>query len=144
MKFRGDSLRSVRETDRQTIADEKLYDHQITNNLDLRSIEQQKLESLQPDYWSEELNERRLVQEEEEELSQRLDEHDKQIERQKRIGRLKIILQQQMNEIKQKEKEVFFSYIYSFFEKTNHLNLVRTIKTRRRTSSQRTIPIRSI
>jgi len=114
MKFRGDSLRSVRETQRQTIADEKLYDHQITNNLDLRSIEQQKLESLQPDYWSEELNERRLVQEEEEEeLSQRLDEHDKQIERQKRIGRLKIILQQQMNEIKQKEKEVFL-YLFIF------------------------------
>jgi hypothetical protein len=126
MKIRGDSLRSTYQKERQTIADEKLDDHRITNNLNLCSIEQQKLENLQPEYWSEQLNEKLLIQREEEEetdikyqeeFRQRLDEYDrqeqeKQIERENRIVQLKIILQQQMNEIKRQEEEVFFLYLF--------------------------------
>jgi hypothetical protein len=124
MKTRADSLRSARVKERQAIADEKLHEHWIINNPDLRSIEQQKLENLQPEYWSEQLNEKRLVQQQEEEnniryqqeLRQRLDEHDRQEqegqnERKKRIEQLKIILTQQMDEIKLKEEEVFILHI---------------------------------
>ncbi|CAF4362232.1 unnamed protein product [Rotaria sp. Silwood2] len=118
MKVRAESLRSAREKERQAVANEKLYEHWVTNDPDLRSIEQQKLENLQPEYWSEQLNERRLAQEEEEEfnfkyqqeLRQRLDEQEKleqeeQNERKKRIEQLKMILQQQMDELKEKEEE---------------------------------------
>ncbi|CAF3456384.1 unnamed protein product [Rotaria sp. Silwood1] len=118
MKIRAESLRSAREKERQVIANEKLYEHWITNDPDLRSIEQQKLENLQPEYWSEQLNERRLVQQQEdefnlkyqEELRQRLNQQDKleqeeKYERKKRIEELKIILQQQMDELKEKEEE---------------------------------------
>ena len=124
MKTRADSLRSARVKERQAIADEKLHEHCIKNNPDLRSIEQQKLENLQPEYWSEQLNDKRVVQQQEEEnniryqqeLRQRLDEHDRQEqegqnERKKRIEQLKIILTQQMDEIKLKEEEVFISHI---------------------------------
>ena len=119
MKVRAESLRSAREKERQALADEKLYEHWINNDPDLRSIEQQKLENLQPEYWSGQLNEKRLVQQEEEEnnlkyqqeLRQRLDEHDKfeqeeQYERKRRIDELKSILQQQMDELKEKDEEV--------------------------------------
>jgi hypothetical protein len=119
MKIRAESLRSAREKERQAIADEKLYEHWITNDPDLRSIEQQKLENLQPEYWSDQLNEKRLVQQEEEEdnfkyqqqLRQRLDEQEKleqeeQYQRKRRIEQLKNILQQQMDELKQKDQEV--------------------------------------
>ncbi|CAF1091613.1 unnamed protein product [Rotaria sp. Silwood1] len=118
MKIRAESLRSAREKERQVIANEKLYEHWITNDPDLRSIEQEKLENLQPEYWSEQLNERRLVQQQEdefnlkyqEELRQRLNQQDKleqeeKYERKKRIEELKIILQQQMDELKEKEEE---------------------------------------
>ena len=67
MKVRAEALRSAREKERQVVAEEKLYEHWVTNDPDLRSIEQQKLENLQPEYWSEQLNEKRLVQKEEEE-----------------------------------------------------------------------------
>jgi hypothetical protein len=119
MKMRAESLRSAREKERQAIADEKLYEHWITNDPDLRSIEQQKLENIQPEYWSEQLNERRLVQQQEEEnnlkyqqeLRQRLDEQERleqegQYERKRRVEDLKMILQQQMDELKEKEEEV--------------------------------------
>jgi hypothetical protein len=52
-------------------------------------MRQQKLENLQPEYWSEQLNERRVAQEEEE------------VERTK-------------NKLKQKQEEVFFWFIYLF------------------------------
>jgi hypothetical protein len=120
MKIRTNSLRSAREKERQAIVDEKLNEHWITNNPDLRSIEQQKLEHLQPEYWAEQLNKRRLEQQQEEEnnikyqqeLRQRLNEHDKQEEegqneRKKRIEQLKTILTQQMDEIKLREEQVF-------------------------------------
>ena len=119
MKMRAESLRSAREKERQAIADEKLYEHWVTNDPDLRSIEQQKLENIQPEYWSEQLNERRIVQQQEEEnnlkyqqeLRQRLDEQERieqeeQYERKRRIDDLKTILQQQMDELKEKEEEV--------------------------------------
>jgi hypothetical protein len=121
MKSRAESLRSAREKERQAIANEKLYEHWVTNDPDLRTIEQQKLENLQPDYWSDQLNEKRLVQQEEEdinlkyqqELRQRLDEQEKieqeeQYERKRRIEQLKSILQQQMDELKEKDEEVQF------------------------------------
>jgi hypothetical protein len=119
MKIRAQSLRSAREKERQAIADEKLYEHWINNDPDLRSIEQEKLENLQPEYWSEQLNEKRLVQQEEnevnlkyqQELRQRLNEQEKfeqeeQLERKRRIDELKMILQQQMDELKEKDEEV--------------------------------------
>jgi len=121
MKSRAESLRSAREKERQAIANEKLYEHWVTNDPDLRTIEQQKLENLQPDYWSDQLNEKRLVQQEEEEINlkyqqelrQRLDEQEKieqeeQYERKRRIEQLKSILQQQMDELKEKDEEVQF------------------------------------
>jgi hypothetical protein len=121
MKNRAEALRSAREKERQAVANEKLYEHWITNNPDLRTIEQQKLENLQPEYWSEQLNEKRLVQQQEEEtnlkyqqeLRQRLDEQDRleqeqENERKRRIDQLKIILQQQMDELKEKDEEVQF------------------------------------
>lgn len=108
MKIPVDSLRSAHEKERQTIANEKLYDHQIINNSDSYSIDPEKFENLQLENFSEE-------------LSQRLDEHDRQIERQKRIGKLKIILQEQMNEIKQKEEEVFLLISIFFFFQKNKL-----------------------
>jgi len=108
MKIPVDSLRSVHEKERQTIANEKSYDHQIINNSDSYSIDPEKFENLQLENFSEE-------------LSQRLDEHDRQIERQKRIGKLKIILQEQMNEIKQKEEEVFLLISIFFFFQKNKL-----------------------
>ena len=119
MKNRAESLRSAREKERQAVANEKLYEHWISNDPDLRSIEQQKLEGIQPEYWSEQIHERRLANEEEqqtdlqyqEELRQRLDEEanferEEQNERKRRIDELKSILQQQMEEIKEKEEEV--------------------------------------
>lgn len=119
MKSRAESLRSAREKERQAVANEKLYEHWIANDPDLRSIEQQKLQNLQPEYWSDQLNEKRLAQKEEEEMNfryqqelrQRLDEQEKfeqeeQNERKKRIEQLKMILQQQMEELKEKEEEV--------------------------------------
>ena len=66
MKARAESLRSAREKERQIIANEKLHEHWIANDPDLRSIEQQKLENRQPEYWSEQVNQKRLVQQEEE------------------------------------------------------------------------------
>ncbi len=53
--------------ERQIVVDEKLRNHSITNNLNLLSIEQQKSENLQSEYWREQLNERRLVEQQEEE-----------------------------------------------------------------------------
>jgi hypothetical protein len=123
MKMRAESLRSAREKERQVIANEKLYEHWVANDPDLRSIEQQKLENLQPEYWSEQLGERRLAQKEEEEMNlkyqeelrQRLDEQEKlereeQNERKRRIDQLKHILQEQMDELKEKEEEVVHSF----------------------------------
>ncbi len=123
MKMRAESLRSAREKERQVIANEKLYEHWVANDPDLRSIEQQKLENLQPEYWSEQLSERRLAQKEEEEMNlkyqeelrQRLDEQEKlereeQNERKRRIDQLKYILQEQMDELKEKEEEVVHSF----------------------------------
>jgi hypothetical protein len=114
MKTRPDSLRSVREKEPQITADEKLNQIWITNNPDLHSIDQQKLENLQPDYWSEQLSEKRSMQE----VCQRLDEQNKQEqegqkERKTRSQQLKMILQQQMDEFNQKEEEVL-SYIFVF------------------------------
>lgn len=119
MKMRAESLRSAREKERQAVADEKLYQHWISNDPDLRSIEQQKLENLQPEHWSDQISERRAARDEEneenfryqQELKQRLDEEEKieqeeQNERKRRIGQLKMILQEQMEEIKEKEEEV--------------------------------------
>lgn len=119
MKARADVLRSAREKERQAIAEEKLYEHWVNNDPDLRSIEQQKLENLQPEYWSEQMNERRLVQKEEEEsnlkyqeeLRQRLDEQERyereeQNEKRRRLDELKLILQEQMEELKEKDEEV--------------------------------------
>jgi hypothetical protein len=139
MKIRTNSLRSAREKERQAIVDEKLNEHWITNNPDLRSIEQQKLEHLQPEYWAEQLNKRRLEQQQEEEnnikyqqeLRQRLNEHDKQEEegqneRKKRIEQLKTILTQQMDEIKLREEQVF-SHIDLFVETINYFYLVGNI-----------------
>jgi hypothetical protein len=130
MKIRAESLRSAREKERQAVADEKLYEHWIANDPDLRSIEQQKLENLQPEYWSDQLNERRLVQQEEEEnnlkyqeeLRQRLDQQEKleqeeQYEKKRRIEDLKIILQQQMDEFKEKEEEVRFFFLFNLLKK---------------------------
>jgi hypothetical protein len=124
MKNRAEVLRSAREKERQAIADEKLYEHWIANDPDLRTIEQQKLENLQPEYWSEQLSERRLAQKEEEEMNlkyqeelrQRLDEQERleqegQYERKRRVEDLKMILQQQMDEFNQKEEEVLY-YIF--------------------------------
>ncbi|UJR23972.1 hypothetical protein I4U23_026939 [Adineta vaga] len=118
MKMRAESLRSAREKERQAIAEEKLYEHWVANDPDLRSIEQQKLENLQPEYWSEQLSERRAAQKEEDEanqryqqeLRQRLDEQEiyeqeEQNERKRRIDELKHILQEQMAELKEKEEE---------------------------------------
>ena len=119
MKNRAESLRSAREKERQAVANEKLYEHWVSNDPDLRSIEQQKLENVQPEYWSEQMNERRLADQEEQqsnlqyqaELQQRLDEEAKfeveeQNERKRRIDELKMILQEQMEEIREKEEEV--------------------------------------
>ena len=119
MKVRAEALRSAREKERQVVAEEKLYEHWVTNDPDLRSIEQQKLENLQPEYWSEQLNEKRLVQKEEEEnnlkyqeeLRQRLDEQERlereeQSEKRRRLDELKYILQEQMEELKEKDEEV--------------------------------------
>jgi len=64
MRIRAESLRSAGEKERQVIADENLYEHWVTNDPDLRTIEQQKLENLKAEYWSDQLNEKRLVQEE--------------------------------------------------------------------------------
>ncbi len=88
IKTRIDSLQSVRE---------KSYEHCTTDN----SIEQPRLENLQSDDWSEPLNELRLDEYDQDE------EEERQTERQIRITQLKIILQRQMNEIKQIEKEVY-------------------------------------
>ena len=66
--MRAEVLRSAREKERQGIANEKLFEHWVTNDPDLRSIEQQKLENLQPEHWSEQLNEKRLARQQEEEL----------------------------------------------------------------------------
>jgi hypothetical protein len=133
MKNRAEVLRSAREKERQAIADEKLYEHWITNDPDLRTIEQQKLENLQPEYWSDQLNEKRLVQKEEEEsnlkyqqeLRQRLDEQEKfeqeeQYERKKRIDELKMILQQQMDELKEKDQEVRFRFYSIHYRNTDN------------------------
>lgn len=133
MKGRAEVLRSAREKERQAIAEEKLYEHWISNDPDLRSIEQQKLENLQPEYWSEQLNEKRLVQQEEEEnnlkyqqeLRQRLDEQERyeqeeQYERKRRLDELKSILQQQMEELKEKDEEVISSS--SSFNKSNFVS----------------------
>jgi hypothetical protein len=114
MKTRSDSLRSVHGKEPQITADEKLNQVWITNNPDLHSIEQQKLENLQPDYWSEQLSEKRSMQE----VCQTLDEQNKQEqegqkERKTRSQQLKMILQQQMDEFNQKEEEVL-SYIFVF------------------------------
>ncbi|CAF1100629.1 unnamed protein product [Rotaria sordida] len=116
MKIGDNSLHSAHETERQTIVHEKNNKHGTINNPSLCSIEQ-KLENLQPEYWSEQHNEIHLVQEEEEEeennvkyqqeLRHDLYEQDKQEEnkRTNRIQQLKIILQQQMDELKQKEEK---------------------------------------
>lgn len=124
MKVRAESLRSAREKERQVVANEKLYEHWISNDPELRSIEQQKLENRQPEYWSEQLNERRLAQKQEEELNFkyqqelriRLDEQEKleqeeKNERKRRIEQLKLILQEQMDELKEREEEVRFIYL---------------------------------
>ncbi|CAF4383243.1 unnamed protein product, partial [Rotaria sordida] len=66
MKIGDNSLHSAHETERQTIVHEKNNKHGTINNPSLCSIEQ-KLENLQPEYWSEQHNEIHLVQEEEEE-----------------------------------------------------------------------------
>lgn len=122
MKVRAEALRSAREKERQAVAEEKLYEHWVTNDPDLRSVEQQKLENLQPEYWSEQLNEKRLVQKEEEEINlkyqeelrQRLDEQERfereeQNEKKRRLDELKFILQEQIEELKEKDEEVTFS-----------------------------------
>ena len=128
MKMRAETLRSAREKERKAMADEKLYQHWITNDPDLRSIEQQKLENIQPEYWSGQINERRVARAEEEEqdllyqeeLRLRMDEEEKleieqQNERKRRIDQLKMILQQQMDELREKEEEVcFFSSSSSY------------------------------
>ena len=71
-KTRADSLRS----DRQAIPDEKLYETQRTNTLDLGSLEPQNTTNIQPEYWSEQLDERRLVHQKE--SRQHRDESDRQ------------------------------------------------------------------
>lgn len=124
MKMRAEGLRSAREKERQAIAEEKLYQHWVNNDPDLRSIEQQKLENIQPEYWSEQISERRAAREEENEenlryqqelraklLEQEQMEREEQNERKRRIEQLKMILQEQMAELKEKEEEValFFS-----------------------------------
>ena len=119
MKSRAENLRSAREKERRAVADEKLFEHWVANDPELRSIEQQKLQGLQPEYWSEQQNERRLAKQEEDEADQRyqeelrfrLDEQEKneqeeQNERKRRIEQLKYILQEQMDELKEKEEEV--------------------------------------
>jgi hypothetical protein len=121
MKTRPDSLRSVREKEHQITTDENVHQVWITNNHDLHSIEQQKLENLQPDYWSEQLTEKRFMQEEDslkyqQEVCQPLYEQNKQEqegqkERKTRSQQLKMILQQQMDEFNQKEEEVLY-YIF--------------------------------
>jgi len=123
IKSRPDSLRSVREKEPQITADEKFNQVWITNNPDLHSIDQQKLENLQPDYWSEQLSGKRFMQEQDslkyqQEVCQPLDEQNKkeqegQNERKTRSQQLKMILQQQMDEFNQKEEEVL-SYIFVF------------------------------
>ncbi|CAF1279504.1 unnamed protein product [Adineta steineri] len=118
MKMRAENLRSAREKERKAVADEKLYEHWIANDPDLRSIEQQKLQNLQPEIWSDQLNEKRLAQQEEEEMNlkyqeelrQRINEQEQleqeeQNERKRRIEQLKYILQEQMDELRDKEEE---------------------------------------
>lgn len=75
--------------------------------------------------WSEPQKEKRLIRDEEredEDFHLSLGEYDKQEQdkqsgRKQRIVQLKMILQQQMDEIKQKEQEVFFSSIFIYFKK---------------------------
>jgi hypothetical protein len=74
---------------------EKSYEHSNTDNFNLNSIEQ-------PDDLSEPFNELHFDE------SDRYEE-ERQTDRQIRIAQLKIILQKQMNEIKQIEKEVCLS-----------------------------------
>lgn len=122
MKARAEVLRSAREKERQAVADERLHQHWISNDPDLRSIEKQKLENLQPDIWSDQINERRAAEAEEDEidyqyqreLKERLNEQERveqeqQLERKRRIGELRSILEQQMDELKEKEEEVCLS-----------------------------------
>ncbi|CAF4668691.1 unnamed protein product [Rotaria sp. Silwood1] len=96
LKIGDDSLHSTRETQRQEVTDEKMNKQSIVNNPNLYLIEQNKLENSQPEYWSEQYNERYLVQEEEERGENK---------RTNRIQQLKIILQEKMDELKQKEEE---------------------------------------
>jgi hypothetical protein len=95
MKTRTDSLQAARD---------KSYEHWNTDNSSLNSVEQPSLENLQlDDNWSEPLNELRLDE---------YDRHEeeRQTEREIRIVQLKIILQRQMNEVKQIEEEVYLPY----------------------------------
>ena len=128
MKTRAESLRATRENERQTLANDKLYEHWLTNDPQLRSIERDKLQHLQPEHWAQQINDKRYNQQQqqqieaeyEEERRRHLDEQqqieqDKEQQRKRRIEQLRIVLQQQINELKQKEEEV------RLFNQTNFL-----------------------
>ena len=130
--------RSAGDKDRQVMSDEKSNDHWPSDNRECHSIEELRLDNFQVDQLSERSNENRFDEHD------RQEEEERQTERQIRIVQLKIILQQQMNELKQKEEEVCFSHLI-----ISHVISISVaiIQTRRRSSSQgktllRTIPRR--
>ena len=120
MKIRAQSLRSARENERQAIAKEKLFEHWISNDPELRAVEQEKAERNQPEVWSTQINERRMANEEEERDEQRAEEERRRIEEEedrldreeqdqkqkRRREELKTILNEQMEQIKHNERQV--------------------------------------
>lgn len=112
-----DSLHSNHENECQTIVNEELNINCKLNNISSDSIEQRKHENSQAEYWSEQLNEMHLIQRQEEENNTRYEQELLEEKREKRIEQLKTILQQKMDEFKQKERKVFFSWSLSLFGK---------------------------
>ena len=120
MKLRAESLRSVRENERQAIAKEKLFEHWIINDPELRGVEQEKAERDQPEVWSTQINERRQANEEEErnelrleherrrtqEEDDRMDREEQEEKQKRRREELKRILNEQMEQIKLNEQQV--------------------------------------
>ncbi|KAL5016433.1 hypothetical protein ScPMuIL_006022 [Solemya velum] len=118
MKDRVETLRSAREEKRKNLAEEKLFEHWRVNNPDLRKIEQQQSEKYVIDKWEGQIEDRQRAEElarqeqEEYELQQERErraaaQHERQREADKlrEEKNLKIILRNQMIELKERETQ---------------------------------------
>ncbi|XP_013379463.1 trichoplein keratin filament-binding protein [Lingula anatina] len=118
MKERSENLRSAREEKRKQLAEEKLYDHFRKNNPDLRELESRAGEQEVIEEWEGQVEEQKRKQEQEirekalyeqlmEEERQAALKFDQELEREKiqEEKKLKSVLRDQVEELKQRERE---------------------------------------